>query len=512
MSHQRARWFWGAGLVTAGLVAGILLTSSLDMKQPDMKSLKPAAVTTASASSQEQLSDDEALRMVKATSRAFVAVARQVTPTVVTITSERMIRPSDYQGAPPHEFFGDDFMQRFFGRRGPESFRQRGLGSGVIVSPDGYILTNNHVVGEADKLQVILSDERRFDAKVVGTDPESDIAVVKIDERGLQSARLGDSEQTAVGEWVLAIGSPFQLDATVTLGIVSAKSRSNMGLASYEDFIQTDAAINPGNSGGALVNLDGELIGINTAIATRTGGYQGVGFAIPISMARTIMDQLIESGKVTRGFLGVTIQDVNEDTAKSLDLDSAQGALIAQIATDGPAGRAGLEVGDVIVKLEGRPVKNVRDLMRQVAATKPGRKVGVTIWRDKKERNYNIEVAERPHGDVAEQFGGGEGGQEPESGGLLGLSVQPVTPDLAERLEIDPESKGLVVTDVMPGGPADEAGVQTGDLIRRVNKAEMDSARGFRDALKSLKEGDTVLLLLERDGRTFFRPLKVESR
>jgi len=506
MSHRRVRWIWGIGLLAVGLIAGVILTSSLDVKQPVVGTLG----TSVSTAQQRDMTDSEALRMVKGTSRAFVAIAKQVTPTVVTITSERLIRPSDLEGSPFHEFFGDDFMQRFFGRRGQESFRQRGLGSGVIISADGYILTNNHVVGDADELQVITSDERRFEGKVIGSDPESDLAVIKIEQSGLPAAQLGDSDRVEVGEWVLAIGSPFQLDATVTLGIVSAKSRNNVGLASYEDFIQTDAAINPGNSGGALVNLDGELVGINTAIATRTGGYQGIGFAIPISMARSIMDQLIKTGKVTRGFLGVTIQDLDEDSAKSLDLDGPQGALVAQMAAGGPADKAGLEVGDVIVKYDGRAVKNVRDLMSQVASTPPGDKVRVTVWRDEKEREYTLEVSERPAGDeVAQQFRGGGSGEE-EEGDLLGLTVQPLTPELAEQLEIDEDTDGVIVTDVALGGPADEAGVQSGDVIRRINKDDVHSISDFRKAANSVEEGDTVLLLLEREGRTFFRPLHAE--
>jgi serine protease Do len=277
-------------------------------------------------------------------------------------------------------------------------------------------------------------------------------------------------------------------------------------LASYEDFIQTDAAINPGNSGGALVNLDGELVGVNTAIASQTGGYQGVGFAIPVNMARSVMDQLIASGKVTRGFLGVTIQDLDDDSAKSLDLDRARGALVAEIAEDGPAAEAGVEIGDVIVRYNGRDVKNVRDLMSQVAATEPGRSARVTIWRDEKERTFEVRVAERPQGDVAERF---RGGPENENRDPLGLSAETVTPEAAEEFGLDRTSEGVLITDIGPGSPAAEAGLEPGDLIRRVNKTRVDNAGEYRRAVASVEAGDTVLLLVDREGRTFFRAVKI---
>ncbi|MDM7915861.1 MAG: Do family serine endopeptidase, partial [Candidatus Eisenbacteria bacterium] len=337
-------------------------------------------------------------------SKAFVHIAKQVLPSVVTITSERTVQVTGMPGpGGGFRFFGDDFF-RFFNT--PERVPQTGSGSGVIISPDGYVLTNNHVVREADQIRVTLEDGRTFDAEMVGTDPKSDVAVIRIKADDLVPARLGNSDELEVGEWVLAVGNPFQLSSTVTAGIVSAVGRSNIGLADYEDFIQTDAAINPGNSGGALVNLDGEVVGINTAIATRSGANEGVGFAIPINMASRIKDSLIHEGKVVRGWLGVNIQNLNESTAEIFGLDRPQGALVSQVVPGSPAADAGLRVRDVITEIDGRPVKDVEDLQLQVVDRAPGTRVKLTVQREGRDRTVEVKLGELEAESVPDSRGG----------------------------------------------------------------------------------------------------------
>ncbi|RMD91776.1 MAG: Do family serine endopeptidase, partial [Calditrichaeota bacterium] len=330
--------------------------------------------------------------VIRELNNTFIAIAENAQKSVVTILTDKVIKTQGGPFAGPffsdpfREFFGDDFFRRFF--QAPEQERHlRGLGSGVIVSKDGYILTNNHVVRQADKVKVMFLGGKKLDAKIVGTDAKTDVAVVKVKADNLTPLQFGDSDKLHVGEWVMAIGSPLSenLAHTVTAGIVSAKGRSNLRLADYEDFIQTDAAINPGNSGGALINLEGKLVGINTAIATQTGGFQGIGFAVPINMARAVMEALIKHGKVLRGWLGIYIQNVDETMAQAMNLPFTQGALVADVVKDGPAAKAGLKPGDVIVKLDGKPVKNSTELRNDIASRAPGSTVELTIYRDGKE-------------------------------------------------------------------------------------------------------------------------------
>ncbi len=327
-----------------------------------------AALSLAPAEAHGQ-SAEQGLQNLRSQGQAFVQISKQVLPSVVTIVSEHTVQVTGMPGGGGMHLFGggDDLLDRFFGQAPEGSTRvpRSGTGSGVIVSKDGYILTNNHVVAGADKIRVTLEDGTEYDGTLVGRDPKSDIAVVRIKADSLTPAKLGDSDRIQVGEWVLAVGNPFQLASTVTAGIVSAVGRSNIGLADYEDFIQTDAAINPGNSGGALVDLDGDVVGINTAIATRTGGYEGIGFAIPSNMAKKIMDSLISSGKVVRGWLGVNIQNLNDTTAEIFGVDHPKGALVGQVVSGSPADRAGLQQGDLIVSIDGKDVKNVEDLQAQ---------------------------------------------------------------------------------------------------------------------------------------------------
>ncbi len=441
-----------------------------------------------------------ALQDLKAFSSGFAAVAEAVSPSVVTVTSEKLVQPAANPFAP---FGNDPMFRRFFGDpgRNAQPFKQRGLGSGVIVRDDGYVLTNNHVIQGADELTVELFDGRKLPAKVVGADPRTDLAVLQVEADELPAMSIGDSETIRIGEWVLAIGSPFNenLQHTVTAGIVSATGRSGMNLNEYEDFIQTDAAINPGNSGGALVNLDGELIGINSAIASRTGGSNGIGFAIPANIAVDVMNELITDGKVTRGWLGVSIQDVNEDIAAAMGLETGGGVLINALVEDGPAKKAGLEQGDVITRFDGKPMKNMAELRLAVAKADPDHEAQVTVLRDGKERTFAVRLGEFPEDGAVAALETGEVRQDD-----LGISVEAVTPDLAARFELADGAKGLVVTAVDGGSPAEEAGMRPGDLVLKVNRETIRSLADYRAALDRNAQGNPVLFLLQRGQNTFF--------
>lgn len=433
-------------------------------------------------------------------SDALVDVSARVKPGVVTVFSEKVVNATNpFEGMP----FQDPFFRRFFQMPEPRGERrEQGLGSGVIVSKEGYVLTNNHVIDGAEKIRVELSDDRSFDAKVVGKDPKSDVAVLKIEGKNLPVVPFGNSDDLRVGEWVLALGNPFGLQHTVTAGIVSAVGRGNVGIVDYEDFIQTDAAINPGNSGGALVNLRGELVGINTAIATRSGGYQGVGFAIPINMARNILDQLVETGRVSRGFLGVIIQDIDENLADAMGLDGTRGVLIGEVQEDSPAEKAGIERGDVVLSVDGRDVGSTDELRNRIAQTLPGTDVRLKVLRNGKERTIRVKLGEL---DQDSPVTAAESVSD-----VLGMDVQAMTPDLAARLGVN-DADGVVVTDVKPGGPAQRGGIRRGDLVIEVNRKPVRSVKDYGAALKGVGKGDSVLLLVRRGGRTFFVGLQVQG-
>ncbi|WP_456432141.1 DegQ family serine endoprotease [Thermosulfuriphilus sp.] len=479
----------------------LILGLMLSFEPPSVQALN-LAVTPPKIEAQSR--DIQVLQQI---SRAFAAVVHKAAPAVVFVQVERIVEqrgpafgPEPFPFEDPFHFFGPDFFERFFGQRFPRKFRQMGAGSGFIVSPDGYILTNNHVVGKADKITVKLADGRQFRAKVVGTDPQSDIAVIKIDADNLPILPLGDSDKIEVGEWVLAIGNPFGLTQTVTVGIVSAKGRSGIGITDYEDFIQTDAAINPGNSGGPLVNLKGEAIGINTAIFSRSGGYMGIGFAIPANMARIIMDQLIKTGKVTRGWLGIVIQDLNEDLARSFGLKEPEGALVTEVAKESPAAKAGLKSGDVIVSFNGRKVKNVAELRNQVALTSPGTKATITVIRDGRLRKLRVVIGEQP-----KRFGFPTRNELLEK---LGFSVRNLTPDLAKELGYKP-GQGVVVDEVLPGSPAALAGIRPGHLIEEVNRKKVHNLKEFLEAL-SAGRSNQILLLVRDHGYSRYVLLRLE--
>ncbi|HXI04663.1 MAG TPA: DegQ family serine endoprotease [Candidatus Saccharimonadales bacterium] len=442
----------------------------------------------------------------------FRNVAKEVIPSVVTVRSERTVQVQQqgmpFLGGP----FDGDLFGRFFGQpQGPDQqppeYHQSGLGSGVIVSSDGYILTNNHVVEHSDSVEVVDSAGETLKAKVLGTDPQTDIAVLKVDATGLTPIHMGNSDALEVGEWVLAVGNPFSeaLGHTVTAGIVSATGRANLQLADYEDFIQTDAAINPGNSGGALVNEDGQLVGINTAILSRSGGNQGIGFAIPINMARNVMEQLIKTGKVTRGWLGVGIQNLTPDIAEGLGIKDQKGAIVSEVQPGTPAADAGLKQGDVIVGLNGKPVESSLDLRNSIAETKPDTKVDLDIIRGEQHESINVTLGERENG---QENGGSASGSEPGSVEKdLGLSVRPLTRDLAARLGYDGD-QGVIVTRVEPGSSADEAGLQRGDLIKQINHHTITGMEDYNGAFGAVKQGQVAVLLVRRGDSTVFVPVR----
>jgi serine protease Do len=365
------------------------------------------------------------------------------------------------------------------------------------------ILTNNHVVNDAAKLTVRLNDKKEYEAKVVGTDPSTDVAVIKIDARGLPAARLGDSDSVSVGQWVIAVGNPYELLHTVTAGIISAKGRSSIGLAAYEDFIQTDASINPGNSGGALCDLDGRVIGINTAITSPSGANAGIGFAIPINMARKVMNELISDGKVSRGFLALLPQDIDEELAKAMHLDSTDGALVGDVTPGGPADKAGIKRGDVIVEFDGKKIKNSIDLRNVVAATDPGTRVKVEIERDGHHKTLEVEPAERPVNVAKAQ----PQSSDEETGVKIGLKVQELTPGVAAQLGYEHE-QGVLVAAVETGSPADEAGLRRGDLIEQVNNHDVTSVQEFGELLNGLSDGNAAVFLTKRGDHTFFVAVK----
>lgn len=436
-------------------------------------------------------------RTVGASKDSYADVVAEVAPAVVTIRADRRVR-----AAAQFPFADDPLFRQFFGDRfrnmPQQPLEQNALGSGVIVRENGYILTNHHVVDGADQIKVELTDRRTFDAKLVGSDGPSDLAVLKIDATGLHALPLGDSERLRVGDIVLAVGNPLGVGQTVTMGIVSAKGRAT-GLTdgSFEDFIQTDAPINQGNSGGALVNTRGELVGINSQILSPSGGSIGIGFAIPATMAGDVMAQLVKGGRVRRGQLGVTVQGVTSDLAKSLGLSEVRGALVSAVNPDSPAAYAGIERGDVIVDFNGHPVGDSNSLRNMVARTQPHTKATLQVIRNGHEQTLTATLTELPErrADAAASSGESEGGR-------YGMAVEPVTPDVAQQMGLG-GARGLVVEQVAPASPASEAGIRPGDVIKEVNHRSVASAAELQNALNGAGN-QPALLLLSRHGADFF--------
>ena len=434
---------------------------------------------------------------------SFAPVVKKVLPSVVTITSSRMVKASAEggdDGIPPmfRQFFGGDPDNGGGQSRMPRQQKEQGMGSGVIVSANGYILTNNHVVDHATTVTVIMPDKHEFKARVVGADPKTDIAVLKVDASGLEPITIGDSDKVQVGDYVLAVGNPFGVGKTVTMGIVSATGRANLGIEDYEDFIQTDASINPGNSGGALVNDRGELIGINTAIlANGSEGNQGIGFAVPVRVARDVMQQIVASGKVTRAYLGVKAQEVTPSIAKDFHEPEVTGALIGDVMPGSPAEKAGLEKGDIILDIDGKPVTGSAELRMHVSLMAPGTKVNVKVFRDGAEKTLPLTLAEMPT-ETARNA-------QPESqseDALQGITVENVTTQTARQLGLPPTAAGVVVTGVDPGSKAADSGLKRGDVIQEVNHRPVRNTSDFESAMRNAK--DDALLLVNRQGSTMF--------
>jgi serine protease Do len=433
---------------------------------------------------------------------SFSNLAERVKPAVVNISTTKTFKGkgqgNPFGRSPFNEYFGDDFFKHFFGDNPQRDFKQRSLGSGFIISNDGYIFTNNHVVENTDKILVKISDGKEYEAKIIGTDSKTDIALIKIKpDNNLPIVEIGDSDTLKVGEWVIAIGNPFGLEQTVTAGIVSAKGRV-IGAGAYDNFIQTDASINPGNSGGPLFNMQGKVIGINTAIVAQG---QGIGFAIPINMAKNILDDLKTKGKVTRGWLGISIQDISEDIAKSMNYKNKNGVLVTDVFKDDPADKAGIKVGDIITEINGKTIKDTHDLLLTTASLRVGDNAAIKALRDGKEISFQIVVAERK--------------DKPEialtkkSGGYFGINVQEITKDLAKQLGISPDA-GLIVTDVEEGSPADNVGIQPHDIIVQVNKVKITSFKQYSAEMTKAAEKKSVILLIKRGNSNFFVGLHPE--
>ncbi|GAB4368788.1 MAG: DegQ family serine endoprotease [Deltaproteobacteria bacterium] len=475
-------------LVLAAVAAGLVLSAAFNL----------STGTNAFLGEKAKEASAQAPDPVRMLPVDIPSLVRENSPAVVNISTTQVVRFSRPRMRSP---FGrdpfEDFWNNFFGNI-PREQKRRSLGSGFLVSEDGYILTNNHVVEKADEVTVTLLDKEEYRAEVVGTDPKTDIALIKIKPgKKLHAVRLGDSDSLEIGEWVVAIGNPFGLGHTVTAGIVSAKGRV-IGSGPYDDFIQTDASINPGNSGGPLFNLKGEVVGINTAIIQ---GGQGIGFATPIRMATSILGQLKEKGKVTRGWLGVYIQRLTPEMAESLNVPEGKGALVADVMKDGPAARAGIRSGDVIVRFDGQEVEDQHELPAIVAATPPGKKVPVTVVRDGKRIELSVKIAEMEEGTAS---GGG-----PDLSKGLGLTVQDITPEIAKHMDIE-NRKGVLVTAVESDSPADDAGFREGDIIRQINRRPVADTAEFAKVMKKVKDDKTVLFLVERgEGRIF---LAVKNR
>jgi serine protease Do len=447
----------------------------------------------------------EAVSALNSLSDAFAAVSEKSAPAVVHIEVDKEMRGG--RGMGPEGAIPEDFFEFFFGpRRGmppghgqgrgprPEPESQGpvpyGQGSGFIISADGYIVTNHHVVGDADRVRVVLNDGRKFDAKTIGSDPQTEIALIKIESENLPTIELGDSDTIRVGQWVVAIGSPFGLDHSVTAGIISARGRSNVNIVDYADFIQTDAAINPGNSGGPLINLEGKVVGLNTAIYSRSGGYMGIGFAIPVNMVKYIVDQLRDHGSIERGFIGVGIQNLTDEMAKWFGNGDLKGILVSEVAPDSPGAKAGIQRDDIIVELDGQPVTEVGSFRSRVASTRPGTDVRIGILRGGERSDVTVTLG-KLDGEAA-----GATAEEAASQSRVGLGIQDLTPELAERFGFKDE-QGVVITEVEPGSSAARAGLEPGTLITEVNRKPIASVGDYKAAVKESDQKGVLLRVRE---------------
>ncbi len=500
---------YGVLFVTIGLVIGLIISANFNLMKSGHAGENP--VMPSEPPQISELGNIEGTDIMQAISDAFANVAEKVNGSVVTISTETIIkgRRMPFGQFPFEEFFGQDF-HRFFGQpsQPQKDLKRYGLGSGVIVSADGIILTNNHVIKGADNIKIRLMDGKEYDGEIKGTDPNTDLAVIKIDAKDLPALKFGDSDKSRVGEWVLAIGSPLseELAHTVTSGIISAKGRTGLfDQRQYEDFIQTDAAINPGNSGGALVNLRGELVGINTAIASRNGGFMGIGFAIPSNLANKVMTDILEKGRVVRGWLGVYIQDINTELANALGLSAPTGVLISGVQEDSPAKKAGLKAEDVVLKFNDRQVKNSAELRTLVASAGPDTKIKLGILRDGKDKEIEVKLGELTEEVAAssENTGASEN---------IGLQVSDITPQLVEKYNLKVEKDAVVITEVERGSVADQSNLKPGDVILKVNRQTVRNVPDYNKILKSTKPGETLLLYIQRDEARIFVAFTVPEK
>jgi serine protease Do len=482
------RWFRTALLMVAGAATGFYgLRAAVEGKLP----FEHPAPTIKMAQRSEA-----------ATGRGYSAVVKRVLPAVVNISSSKVVKETAQempQGLDPffRQFFGEDFGRKF---NVPQARREKALGSGVIVSPEGYILTNNHVVDGATEVMVTLHDKREMKARVIGTDPRTDIAVIKIDGSNFPALTLADSSKVEVGDVVLAIGNPFGVGQTVTAGIVSATGRGGLGIEQVEDFIQTDAPINPGNSGGALVDDEGHLIGINTAIISgNSGGNQGIGFAVPINMARHDMDQILTHGKVEHGYLGILPQDVTPALAKAFNSNGTKGALVGEVTPNSPAAHAGLKEGDIILEINGQPVTDANQLRSKIGMMDPNTTANLKVIRSGKMQDVAVTLGEFPTKE--ERASAAEGAAD---NGLQGVTVENLTPETAQELKLPPATKGVVVDKVNPDSRAAEAGLQRGDVIQQVNHKPVTNVKEYSQTVGASAKDEPVLLLVDRNGGTMF--------
>lgn len=444
-------------------------------------------------------------KQIADSSKAFAEIASAISPSVVNISTTKIMKR---ETAPLLEDPFSEFFSPLRDFKMPKKWKEQSLGSGVIISQDGYIITNNHVVEQADEIRVTLFDKRSFKAKLIGADNKTDVAIVKIDAENLYSVQWGDSDKLQVGEFVLAIGNPYGLSHTVTMGIISAVGRANVGIADYEDFIQTDAAINPGNSGGPLVNTKGELIGINTAIFSRSGGYQGIGFAVPSNMARLVMDQLIQKGKVTRGWLGVTIQEITPELSQKFGLKTAKGALIGDVAKGSPAEKAGIKRGDIILEFNGKKVSDVGNLRNMVAESKVGAQIPLTIMRSGKEYALKVTTTELPKD--ATETAPGNAPEDTSLEGLAGLNVIELTREISRQLGLPRDEKGVVIVKVDSGSSIEDAGMRKGDVIQEIDRKKIAGLDDYTRVAAGVHSGDTVLMFVNRGGKKFYVTVRTD--
>ncbi len=497
------------------LVPLLLAAASVGCKRPDEsgvsdKGREKVAQSEKRAAPQKETSDSGT---VKETARdirthefpSFADLVEKLKPSVVNISTTSVVKPRGFREQQPRAPFGEndpfeEFFRKFFEGAPRHEYKRQGLGSGFIISEDGYVVTNYHVVEKAVDISVILENGDKYEGKVIGKDPKTDLAVVKFEPKGkLQAVSFGNSDDLRIGDWVLAIGNPFGLGYTVTAGIVSAKGRS-LGLGAYDDFIQTDASLNPGNSGGPLFNLNGEVVGVNTAIVAQG---QGIGFAIPIKMAEFVIGQLKGGGKVVRGWLGVYVQELTPEIASGLSLNEDDGVLVSDVTPGSPADKAGIKRGDVVVEFEGKKIDDVSDLTSMAAVAEPGTEVKIKLIHDGKPRDVTVKLAEAPDEGVPAEA-------EEKAEEHLGLSVKDINPQIARRFNLDAD-KGVIITEVADGSPAEDAGLRPGDIILEIDKKGITDLKQYAQAVSNAKPGSTILILVKRADTTIYAALRVES-